>query len=95
MMGLVALIASSEQQLQSAAASGARLHSAGFATEMHVKHIHGGFLTVPPIFSTKEMHVKHIDARRSALNWEVVNCKKNAACSCDRKKILLRIAVNT
>ena len=55
MMGLVALIASSEQQLQSAAASGARLHSAGFATEMHVKHI---------------------DARRSALNREVVNCKK-------------------
>ena len=51
MMGLVALIASSEQQLQSAAASGARLHSAGFATEMHVKHIQGGFLTVPPIFS--------------------------------------------
>ena len=60
MMGLVALIASSEQQLKSAAASGARLHSAGFATEMHVKHIdarHNArktytrcFFTVPPNF---------------------------------------------
>ena len=56
MRGLVALIASGEQQLKPAAASGARLHSAGVAAEMHVKHIQGGFLTVPPIFSTKEMN---------------------------------------
>ena len=55
----------------------------------------GVLLTVPPIFSTKEMHVKHIDARRNALNREVVNCKKDAGCRRDRKKILLRIAVNT
>ena len=50
MMGLVALIASSEQQLKPAAASGARLYFAGFATEMHVKHIQGAFLTAPPDF---------------------------------------------
>ena len=70
MMGLVALIASSEQQLQSAAASGARLHSAGFATEMHVKHIQGAFLTVPSNLQYQR------DARKTYTGW-FFNCSSN------------------